>query len=150
MHPDIHDTGVVLGLTHRIGNATATLGMINPEVANTFIWIRQREFATLRMGERRRVEVKFHIVLLGPVYPALEMLHLHFITIDELSTEITIDLMEVQTVVARNKGLDELDVLTYLVDITGTSRIVSCGLNAAREGVVTLETHHIIRLPAVQ
>ena len=52
VYPDIHDTGVALSLTHGIGNVTATLGMLNPEVADALVRVRQREVATLRVRER--------------------------------------------------------------------------------------------------
>ena len=78
------------------------------------------------------------------------MLDATLVAVDELATEVAVDLVEVQTVVAGDERLDELDVLTHLVDVTGTAGIVASGLDATREGVVALEAHHIVGLPAVQ
>ena len=39
MYPDIHDTRVALELTHCVGDAAATLGVLNPEVADALVGI---------------------------------------------------------------------------------------------------------------
>jgi len=41
MDPDIHDTGIALCLTHGVGDASATLGMLDPEVADVLVGIGQ-------------------------------------------------------------------------------------------------------------
>ena len=41
VYPDVHDTWIVLELTHSIGNATATLGVLYPELADSRVGIRQ-------------------------------------------------------------------------------------------------------------
>ena len=102
------------------------------------------------MRERSRVEVELHIVLLGPVDPALEVLHFYLVAIHELSSEVTVDLVEVQTVVTAKEGLYKLNILAHLVDVTCTTRVVACGLDTAAEGFVTLEAHHIVGLPAME
>ena len=102
------------------------------------------------MRETGGVEVELHVILLGPVNPALEVLYLHLVTIHELTAEVSIDLMEVQTVVTGDEGLHELDVLTHLVNITGTTRVIAGGLNATREGFVALKADHIVGLPTMQ
>ena len=53
VYPDVHDTGVVLGLTHSVCNAAATLGVLNPEVADALVGVTQRQVTTLRVRERR-------------------------------------------------------------------------------------------------
>ena len=42
MHPEVHDAGVALCLTHRIGNVTTTFRVLNPEVADALVGICQR------------------------------------------------------------------------------------------------------------
>ena len=78
------------------------------------------------------------------------MLHLHLVTVNELSSEITVDLVEVQTVVTAQKGLYKLNILAHLVDVTSTAWVVAGGLDSAAEGLVTLEAHHIVGLPAME
>ena len=58
------------------------------------------------------------------------MLRATLVAVDELSTEVTVDLMQIQTMVTSEQRLHELDVLTNLIDVTGTARIVTRGLNA--------------------
>ena len=58
------------------------------------------------------------------------MLGTTLVAVDELSTEVTIDLVQIQAVVTGQQCLHELDVLTNLIDVTGTARIVTRGLNA--------------------
>jgi hypothetical protein len=131
MDPDVHDTGITLGLTHRVGDAAAALCVLDPELADSRIGIGKGEVPALGMAERGGVEVKLEIVGLGPLDPALEMLDTDLVTIDELSSEISIDLMEVDAVVAGQKSLHELQVGTDLVDVAGTSRIVAGGLDSS-------------------
>ena len=78
------------------------------------------------------------------------MTDLYLIAIHELASEVTIDLMEIQTVVTCDKGLHEFDILAHLVNITGTSRIVSSCLDTTRERIITLETYYVVGLPAMQ
>ena len=47
VHPDIHDGGVALCLTHRVGDAAAALGVLNPELADGGVGIREGEVAAL-------------------------------------------------------------------------------------------------------
>ena len=49
VHPDIHDTRIALRLTHGIGYAAATLGMLYPKVAYGFVGIGEGQIATLGM-----------------------------------------------------------------------------------------------------
>ena len=51
MHPYIHDTWISLVLTHSIGNATATFGVLNPEFTDCLVRIRQCEVTTLWVRE---------------------------------------------------------------------------------------------------
>ena len=141
---------VVLCLTHCIGNTATTLGMLNPEVADAFVGIRQGQVAALRVRKTGGIEVKLHVVFLGPLNPTLEVLHLYLITIHELTAEVSIDLMEVQTVITGDEGLHEFNVFAYLIYITGTTGIVACGLDATRQGVVALKTNYVVCLPAMQ
>ena len=41
VHPDVHDARVALCPAHSIGNPTATLGMLDPEFADTLVGISQ-------------------------------------------------------------------------------------------------------------
>ena len=59
------------------------------------------------------------------------MLHLHLVAIDELSAEVAINLMQVETMVAGKQRFDEGDVLPHLIDVAGAPRIVACGLYAS-------------------
>ena len=47
VYPDVHDTGIVLRLTHGVGDTTATLGVLNPEVADGLIGVRKSETTAL-------------------------------------------------------------------------------------------------------
>ena len=78
------------------------------------------------------------------------MLHAALVAVDELAAEVAVDFVEVQSVVAAEQCLDELDVLPHLVDGACASGVVACGLDAARESFVSLEAHHVVGLPAVE
>ena len=105
--------------------------MLNPEITDALVRIRQCQVAALGVGETGGIEVELHVVLLGPVNPALEMLYLYLVSVNELIAEVTIDFMEVQTVITSDERLYKLDVFTYLIYITGTTRIITCGLDSS-------------------
>ena len=59
--------------------------------------------------------------------------------------------MEVQTMVTGDEALCLEDVLTQLVDVTGSTREVACRLDTARHRTcLYLETLHVVGLPAVE
>ena len=78
------------------------------------------------------------------------MANLHLVAIDELAAEVTVDFVQVQTVITCQQGLHEFNVLAHLVDVACTAGIVTCGLNATAEGIVALKAYHIVGLPAMQ
>ena len=39
MYPDVHDTWIVLELTHCISDTAATLGVLNPELTDSRVWV---------------------------------------------------------------------------------------------------------------
>ena len=77
VYPKVHDTGVILCLAHGIGNVTATLGVLDPEIADSLIGIGQRKVAALGVREAGAVEIQLGVVGLGPVDPTLEVLDGH-------------------------------------------------------------------------
>ena len=52
VHPKVHDTGIPLPTSHFLCNGTTTLGMLDPEITNALIGVRQRQVTTFRMRER--------------------------------------------------------------------------------------------------
>ena len=84
------------------------------------------------MGEAGGVEVEFCVILFTPVNPALEVGDIYLIAVDYLSLEIAVDLVEVQSVVARNETFCLQDVGSQLIDVTCLTWIVACTLDAAR------------------
>ena len=148
--PDVHDAGVALGLAHRVRDAAAALGVLDPEFADGGIGIGEGQVAALGMAEGGGVEVQLHVVLLGPLDPALEVIDGDLVAVHELAAEVAVDLVEVQAVVARDEALREFDVGPDLVDVAGAARIVAGGLDAAGEACGALETDHVVGLPAVQ
>ena len=131
MDPDVHDARIILGLSHCVGYAAAALGVLDPELTDGRIRIRETKVTALGMAERGGVEIKLEIVLLSPLDPALELLYAHLVAVDELSSKVTIDLMEVYTVITGKQGLHKLKVSADLIDVAGTTRIVACGLDTA-------------------
>ena len=151
MYPQVHDTGIVLSLTHCVGNVTAALGVLHPELADRLVGVGQREAAALGVRERRRVEVEQGVVLLCPVNPALEIFDGHLVTVNHLALEIAVDFVQIQTVVARDKALGLQDVRTQFVNVAGRTGEVAGTLYAAAQcSGLNLETFYVIGLPAVQ
>ena len=78
------------------------------------------------------------------------MLNFYLVAINELTTEVTVYLMKVQTMVTSKQSLYKLNVLTHLVDGACAAGVVTGGLDAAGESLVALEADNIVGLPAVQ
>ena len=102
------------------------------------------------MREGCGVEVELHPVLLTPFHPALEVSRLNLVTVNVLALEITVDLVQVQTLCSTEEALHELDVAAELVDVAGAARVVAGRLDSACEGGVVLEAHHVVSLPALE
>ena len=149
MHPDVHDAGVALSLAHRVGYPAAAFGVLDPETADALVRIGQGEVSALGMAERGGVEVKLEVVVLRPLDPALEVFHADLVAIDEFTSEISVDFVEVDAVVARKQGLHEFKVLPDLVNVAGAAGIVAGGLDTSGKSCVAFESHHVVRLPAM-
>ena len=130
VNPDVHDTGVALCLTHGIGDAAAALGVLNPEVADGLVGIGQRKVATLGVGEAGGVEVELQVVLLCPVNPSLEVGNFYLVAVYKLAAELSVNLVEVEAMVACEQGLYFLYILTQLVDVACLAGVIACGLDA--------------------
>jgi len=84
--------------------------VFNPEVADTLVGVGEAQIAALRMRERCRVEVEQCIVGFTPVNPALEVCDVALVAVNVFSTEIAIDLVQIQTVCTRYERLRVEDV----------------------------------------
>jgi hypothetical protein len=100
--------------------------------------------------ERSRVEVELHVLLLSPLHPACKLIYGYLVTVNLLATELTINLMKVETESTSQERVHLLDVLTEFVDVASLSRIVTCALDTTRSSLAALEANHIVSLPAVQ
>ena len=78
------------------------------------------------------------------------MRHFYLVAIDELAAEVSVNLMEVHTVVTSEESLDKLQVSADFIYVPGASGIVSGGLDTSGKTGGALEAHHIVSLPAVQ
>ena len=149
VHPYVHDTGIALSLAHCVGDVTAALGMLDPEVADGLVGVGEREVSALRVGEGGGVEVELGVVLLAPVHPALEVLGEALVAVDELAAEVAVDLVQVQTVGSRDQALGLEDVGAELVDVAGLAGEVSGSLDASGEVSGAFEAGYVVSLPAV-
>ena len=102
------------------------------------------------MRERCRVEVELHVLLLSPLHPACKLVNRNLVTVNLLATELTVNLMKVETESTSQERVHLLDVLTELVDVASFARIVTCALDTTRSSLAALETNHVVSLPAVQ
>ena len=89
-------------------------------------------------------------MLLSPVDPALEVLYSHFIAVNHLALEVTVNLVEVESVCTRDEALCLEDVCAEFVDVACCARIVTCRLDTSGEGsCLYFESLYVISLPAV-
>ena len=150
VYPQVHDTRVALALTHFFGNGTTMLGMFNPEITDAFIRIGQGQVTRLRMRERSGIEVQLHVVFGCPLHPAFEVFRFYLITIHKLASKVTIDFMQVQTMITRNQRSRLQNVGTEFIDIASLARIVTGRLDTTGQFASRFKAGHIICLPAMQ
>ena len=150
VHPKVEYTVVVELSAHFVGYGTATLCMLDPEVAYTLVGVTQCQRARERMRERGGVEVEFESVFLSPVNPSLEMSGFDFVAVYFLAVEFAVYFMKVYAVLSAKKRAYLDKVGTYFVDITGFAGIISVNLNATGEFACRFESLHIVGLPAMQ
>ena len=131
MYPQVHDTWVTLAAPHLFGNGTATLGMLYPKVTDTFIGIGQCKVSTLGVGERSGVEVKLHLVFGSPLHPAFKVFHLYLVAVYKRSAKISINLVQIQAVLAGDIGSGFQDIPSQFFHRASLARIVARGLDTA-------------------
>ena len=129
MHPEIHDARVSLATSHFLGNGTTTFSMFDPEVTDTLVRISQRKITTLRMRERSGIKIQFYTILGCPLHPAFKMLHLYLIAVYEGTAKVTVNLMQIQTVLTGDIRSSFQNIGTQFFHITGFTGIVSCCLD---------------------
>ncbi len=78
------------------------------------------------------------------------MLQLHFVAVNFLTAELTIDFMEVDAVVATEKRAYFQKVGTQFLDVAGLTGIVAVYLDTAGEVTARFESGNVVGLPAVQ
>ncbi len=149
VNPNVQDTGIVLSFTHSISDETATLCVLYPEFADSLVRIGQSKIAALGVRERRTVEVKLGVVLSSPFDPVLEMLRSNLVPVYELSLEVTVDLVQIQSVSTGNKTLGLENVRAELLNVAGLTRIIACRLNSSSEVSCAFKTCNVISLPAM-
>ncbi len=90
------------------------------------------------------------VIRFRPVDPALKVLRLPIVAIHRFIA-ITIDSMQVDTMITGDHAVGFIKVSTQFIRRTCLARIVACHSNTAAESSIgVLETTHIITLPAVQ
>ena len=129
MHPEIHDAGISLAAPHFLGNGTTTFSMFDPKITDTLVRISQRKITALRMRERSGIKIQFYTILGCPLHPAFEMFHLYLIAIYEGTAKVTVNLMQIQTVLTGDIRSSFQNIGTQFFHITGFTGIVSCSLD---------------------
>ena len=78
------------------------------------------------------------------------MLYCHLVAVNHLALEISVDLVEIESVRARDEALCLEDVSTEFIECACGARIVAGGLDTSGEvACLYLETLYIVSLPAV-
>ena len=91
------------------------------------------------------------MILLGPFHPALEMPRFYLITICNLATEVSVNLVQVQPVSSGNERHRFDQIGTQFVNVARPTGIITRDLNSSRKAASQiLESMHIVGLPAVQ
>ena len=102
---------------HGSADFTTSFGMFNPEIANPFVPMTQREAVIrFRMREARGIEIKLEPLLLRPINPTLKMCWSDLIAVHELPSKLTIHCMEIKTMTAGNKAVRLLEICPEFID----------------------------------
>jgi hypothetical protein len=126
--------------------------MLDPELADVFVRVRQREaVGRLGMREAGGVEIQADADFLGPVNPVLEMLRLDFVAVHFLAAELAVERVQVEAVLAGNERQRLLGVGAQFVRRAGLAGIIAGGDEAAAERAAEIfKAAHVVALPAME
>ena len=149
-NPDVHRAGRAELLAEVVGDAAAGDAVVDPELADDRIGMRQRHAVDeVRVRETARVEVQPDAELLRPVDPRFEVLRLDLVA-RHLLFGVEIDGVQVEALGAGDQRHRLFGVLAQLGGRLGFARIVSGRLDAAAQcDIGHLETGDVVALPAV-
>ena len=126
--------------------------MLDPELADVFARVRQRE--TVRrfwMREARRIEIEAEAVFLRPRNPVLKMHRRDFVAVHFLAAEFAVKRMQIQTVFARNQRIGFLQIRAQFLRRARLAGIIARGDEAAAERAAEVfKPAHVIALPAME
>ena len=127
--------------------------MFNPEFSDLFILAGKcKSVISERMRKTCAVKVKTDFSFLCPVDPALKMFNFNFVTVNKLTTELTINSMKVQPLFPRKHRHYLIKICPHLLYCCCFAGEVSGNLyaSAAKFSTSLFKSSDIIGLPAVQ
>src|ERR1035437_6099255 len=126
--------------------------MLDPELSNAFIRVRQREaIGGFWMREAGRVEVEAESVFLRPRNPVLEMLRRNFVAVNFLAAELAVERVQIQTMFSGSERIRFFQIGAKFVRRARFAGIISGGdESAAQRAAEIFKSAHVIALPAVQ
>ena len=149
-YPDVVEYAVVELLADVFADLSRCDYMVDPELTDSFVVVRKGEaVCAQRMREAGRVEVELDAYVLCPVDPAVKVLAFLLVT-GNRCIAVEIYGVERETLDTRDHLHCDFEVSAEFVDGAGAARIVTGGLDTARQrsrGV--FETDNVVALPAL-
>jgi AraC-like DNA-binding protein len=151
-YPDIRDRAGAEFFAEPGADAARGGTVLDPELTNLFIRMRERAFGRERVREIGGVEIEaVQAVRVGPVHPRGEVLWLDGIPVHGFAGEVGVDRVEIESVATGQKLENQFEIGAQLVKRAGLARVVARGLNTAtgEGGIGFFKASDVIALPAV-
>ena len=151
-HPHVRHARCAQGLAHRGPDFAAPSAVLDPEVPDALVGVREREaVGGLGMREAGGVEIEADPLARGPVDPASEVGGLDRVAIDLLAAKLPVEGVQVHPMPARDQREGLGKVGPQFVGRAGLARVVARhGQAAAEPSAGVLEAAHVVSLPAVE
>ena len=151
VNPKIHDTRIVLIFSHLVGDPPATTSMFYPKFTNRIVGIGKCKHAAFRVGKRSGIKIELQSVLFGPLHPTGKVIGSNLVTIDLLTAEIAIHLVQIDAMRTGQQRFHFKQIGTHFVDIASFTGIISRSLYSAGQFAVGIfKSRNIVGLPAMQ
>ena len=126
--------------------------MLDPEIADGFVGVRQRKAAVgLGMREQRRVEVQAVFVRRGPTDPVRKVLRAQLMAIDLAAMGFGVHGVQAQAMRTGDQAVHFIEIAAQFIGCARLAGVVARGRDtAAKAAIEILEAAHIVALPAVQ
>lgn len=151
-NPDVIDGGRAEFFCEMGGDAAGTANVLNPELANGFVSVGEREsIGGERMREQGGIEINSSQAISRPLNPRIKMLRLDRVTVDGLASKVAVGGVKIESVGTWNQAECFVEVRSEFIEGSGAARMIAGDGNPTGESASGgFKAGDIIALPALE